>query len=392
MFRDAVVDIVASPFVRLTAAARAAVNAGTEMWALRDVSFDIQPGEVVGVIGRNGAGKSTLLKILTQITYPTEGQVEIFGKVASLLEVGTGFHPELTGRENIFLNGAILGMKRTEIVRKFDEIVAFAEVDRFIDTPVKRYSSGMYVRLAFAVAAHLDPDILLVDEVLSVGDVAFQKKCLGKIGQVSRTEGRTVLLVSHNMTAIQSLCQRAILLDGGRVCCDAPAEECLHVYLAQNPDGRSASWERPAGAHTTSLEICRVALRLEGRQPQHALVVAIDLRSMAVHQPAFIAVEVLDENEIVLMQTLPRLDPFIDDALPRHHVEVRMELPPFIPGVYTTTVWVGTHFTRTLDEAKCCARFEISGSPTKGRSFPHAPSHGRIVPASSETHESFGEA
>ena len=188
-----------------------------ELWALKDVSFEIKRGEVTGVIGRNGAGKSTLLKILSRITEPTEGRVTIKGRVASLLEVGTGFHPELTGRENIFLNGAILGMTKREIKAKFDEIVAFAEVEKFLDTPVKRYSSGMYVRLAFAVAAHLEPEILIVDEVLAVGDAQFQKKCLGKMQDVSQ-DGRTVLIVSHNMAMIRSLCSRAIVLSA-RFCC-----------------------------------------------------------------------------------------------------------------------------------------------------------------------------
>src|SRR6201992_3805558 len=186
-----------------------------EFWALRDVSFEVKQGEVMGVIGRNGAGKSTLLKILSRITEPTEGRVKIKGRVASLLEVGTGFHPELTGRENVFLNGAILGMSKAEIRRKFDEIVEFAEVARYIDTPVKRYSSGMYVRLAFAVAAYLESEILIVDEVLAVGDAEFQKKCLGKMGDVSKGEGRTVLFVSHNMGSINVLCNKGILLENG---------------------------------------------------------------------------------------------------------------------------------------------------------------------------------
>lgn len=184
------------------------------IWALKDVSFEVNQGEVLGIIGRNGAGKSTLLKILSRITEPTEGEVKIHGRVGSLLEVGTGFHPELTGRENIFLNGAILGMRREEIKKKFDEIVAFAEIEKFLDTPVKRYSSGMYVRLAFAVAAHLEPEILIIDEVLAVGDVQFQKKCLGKMGEVAK-EGRTVLFVSHNMAAIRNLCQRCIWMEKG---------------------------------------------------------------------------------------------------------------------------------------------------------------------------------
>src|SRR5579859_4772841 len=186
------------------------------IWAVRDVSFDVKQGEVVGLIGRNGAGKSTLLKLLARITRPTVGHAELHGRIASLLEVGTGFHPELTGRENIFLSGAILGMSRAEIKRKFDEIVAFAEVEKFLDTPVKHYSSGMYVRLAFAVAAHLDPEILLVDEVLAVGDVSFQKRCLGKMSEVAH-EGRTVIFVSHNMASIESLCSDCLMLRGGHL-------------------------------------------------------------------------------------------------------------------------------------------------------------------------------
>ena len=201
-----------------------------EFWALKDVSFEVKQGEVLGIIGRNGAGKSTLLKVLSRITEPTEGRVTLRGRVASLLEVGTGFHPELTGRENIFLNGAILGMARAEIKRKFDEIVAFAEVEKFLDTPVKRYSSGMYVRLAFAVAAHLEPEILVVDEVLAVGDAEFQKKCLGKMQDVSRG-GRTVLFVSHNMAAISSLCQNVILLKEGVNFADGPTQIVLQNYV-----------------------------------------------------------------------------------------------------------------------------------------------------------------
>ncbi len=209
-----------------------------DFWALRDVSFEVQRGEVLGIIGRNGAGKSTLLKILSRITEPTEGQIEIEGRVASLLEVGTGFHPELTGRENIFLNGAILGMSRKEIRGKFDEIVAFAEVQQFLDTPVKRYSSGMYVRLAFAVAAHLDPEILIVDEVLAVGDAEFQQKCLGKMDSVAKTQGRTVLFVSHNMPAIRQLCARALMLDAGHVHADGLPTDVVGEYLSDARRGR----------------------------------------------------------------------------------------------------------------------------------------------------------
>ena len=225
--RDTIVDTVKAPFRRLMNSGQ--TDVAEDFWALNDVSFEIKPGEVVGIIGRNGAGKSTLLKILSRITKPTKGRVELNGRVGSLLEVGTGFHAELTGRENIYLNGSILGMARREIERKFDEIVAFAEVEKFLDTPVKRYSSGMYVRLAFAVAAHLEPEILIVDEVLAVGDIAFQRKCMGRMRDVGRN-GTTVLFVSHNMPAIESLCTRAILLDGGRFALDSDIPTVIDEY------------------------------------------------------------------------------------------------------------------------------------------------------------------
>jgi lipopolysaccharide transport system ATP-binding protein len=219
-----------------------------EFWALRDVSFEIKRGEVVGVIGRNGAGKSTLLRILSRITEPSEGRACITGRVASLLEVGTGFHPELTGKQNIFLNGAILGMAKAEVKNKFDEIVAFAEVERFLDTPVKRFSSGMYVRLAFAVAAHLEPEILIIDEVLAVGDVEFQKKCLGKMGDVA-SQGRTVLFVSHNMTAVRSLCSRALLLEEGRTAAEGEVDQVVNRYLSRGEKAHALTeWSDPAKA------------------------------------------------------------------------------------------------------------------------------------------------
>jgi lipopolysaccharide transport system ATP-binding protein len=224
--RDTIAANLRAPLRRL----RNGKNTAPEIWALKDVSFEVAPGEVVGIIGRNGAGKSTLLKILSRITKPTRGHVELHGRVGSLLEVGTGFHSELTGRENIFLNGAILGMTRREIEAKFDEIVAFAETEAFLDTPVKRYSSGMTVRLAFAVAAHLEPEILIIDEVLAVGDIAFQKKCLGKMNEVAK-HGRTVLFVSHDLSAINSLCERAILLHEGTLLMEGPTREVSTYYL-----------------------------------------------------------------------------------------------------------------------------------------------------------------
>jgi lipopolysaccharide transport system ATP-binding protein len=238
--REVLPTIVSGAVRRMRSAGLKDPEANT-FWALRDISFDVNHGDVIGVIGWNGAGKSTLLKIFSRITWPTEGRAEIHGRVGSLLEVGTGFHPELTGRENIFLNGAIMGMRRTEITAKFDEIVAFAEVEKFVDTPVKHYSSGMYVRLAFAIAAHLEPEILIVDEVLAVGDLAFQQKCLGKMSEVSRG-GRTILFVSHNMAVVEKLCQRTIVLHHGRVAYEGKTADAIHHYLnstlaPNRPDG-----------------------------------------------------------------------------------------------------------------------------------------------------------
>jgi len=234
--RGSLTQVAGAPFRAVRSALRSSDvsrDNGNEIWAIKDVSFEIKPGEVVGIIGRNGAGKSTLLKVLSRITEPTRGYADIHGRVGSLLEVGTGFHPELTGRENVFLNGAIIGMGRKEIQRKFDEIVDFAEVEKFIDTPVKHYSSGMYLRLAFAVAAHLEPEIILVDEVLAVGDAHFQKKCLGKMGEIAQV-GRTVLFVSHNLAAIQSLATRVIVTDQGQIVFDGSGQEGIQKYLTSS--------------------------------------------------------------------------------------------------------------------------------------------------------------
>ncbi len=251
-FREALVEAAAAPFRGLARRAGRPTQAGSPredektLWALKDVSFEVEPGEVVGLIGRNGAGKSTLLKVLSRITEPTSGRAELHGRVGSLLEVGTGFHPELTGRENIYLNGSILGMRRKEIDRQFDAIVAFSEIERFLDTPVKRFSSGMYVRLAFAVAAHLQPEILIVDEVLAVGDAQFQKKCMGKMGDVAQS-GRTVLFVSHSMPAVRALCSKGILLEEGRVQTMGNVAEAVRAYQSViGLDGLRAgvrSWE-----------------------------------------------------------------------------------------------------------------------------------------------------
>ncbi len=269
--REGFSNLVAAPFARLRG--RQHIPAPSKhfrsntFWALRNVSFELKQGELLGIIGRNGAGKSTLLKILSQITEPTEGVADIRGRVRSLLEVGTGFHPELTGRENIYLNGAILGMKRAEITRKFDEIVAFAEVERFIDTPVKWYSSGMYTRLAFSVAAHLEPDVLIVDEVLAVGDIGFQQKCLGKMEEVGH-QGRTVFFVSHMMHAVTRLCKRIILIDAGKLMVDGPADEVAGEYMdAIVGTGATRTWAEPTAAPGNGgVRLRSVRVRLEDGQ------------------------------------------------------------------------------------------------------------------------------
>jgi lipopolysaccharide transport system ATP-binding protein len=358
-----------------------ATDVGDMVWALQDVSFDVIHGEVVGVIGRNGAGKSTLLKILSRITEPTSGIAAIRGRVGSLLEVGAGFHSELTGRENLYLNGAILGMTRLEIDRKFDEIVDFSGVEKFIDTPVKYYSTGMYLRLAFAVAAHLEPEILLVDEVLAVGDTAFQKKCLGKMKSVA-SEGRTVIFVSHNMAAINVLCSSALVLEHGRIIARGSTEQCIGVYLAQNSENHGTLWQRPSNRKQGSLCFTRVVAELTGEQPHVGLELHVTLESRARHKAAFVAVDISDLTGVPIMQALPQLDGFIKDTSVSHSVDIEIKLPPLIPGQYFVTLWVGSHNTDTLDEIKEAITFEIVDSPTPGRTFPHTSDHGHIVPPS----------
>ena len=343
-----------------------------EFWALREVSFEIKRGEVVGIIGRNGAGKSTLLKLLCRITEPTSGRIRLRGRVASLLEVGTGFHPELTGRENVFLNGAILGMGRKEIARKFDEIVAFAEVERFLDTPIKHYSSGMYVRLAFAVAAHLEPDILVVDEVLAVGDTEFQKKCLGKMDEVSRREGRTVLFVSHNMSAINSLCEKGIYLDLGRLQELGEAKAVVSKYLTRartESDGERSLLQEARCKHQkafvfTSVSILdhnrNVSSRLEVTHPFYIRIgyeYEISGVEMGFRIETFDGVAVFSSGH-----HLP--DP---DSHGRLKAQSEVEIPAMflMPGQYSVTVGAHTPFVETHDHHEQVLGFEIvdNGTP-----------------------------
>jgi lipopolysaccharide transport system ATP-binding protein len=309
-FREMLGSSLVAPFRRFRKLS-GRVESQERFWALKDVNFEVHEGEVVGIIGRNGAGKSTLLKILSRITAPTEGCVEVRGRVASLLEVGTGFHPELTGHENVYLNGAILGMSRAEINRKFDEIVGFAEVEKFLDTPVKHYSSGMYVRLAFAVAAHLEPEILLVDEVLAVGDDQFQKKCLGKMRNVAAQEGRTVLFVSHNLQAVQSLCRRAILLDAGLIAAEGPSRSVVSMYLAEaSPHSGERIWSLESALGTDDIRLIALRVLAPDGRPSGTLSseqdICVELDFLAQREPAksiCIGFDLTNQEGITLLRT-----------------------------------------------------------------------------------------
>jgi lipopolysaccharide transport system ATP-binding protein len=334
-----------------------------DFWALRNVDFEIRHGEVVGILGRNGAGKSTLLKILSRITEPTEGRAQVHGRVASLLEVGTGFHPELTGRENVFLNGAILGMGREEIRRKFDEIVAFAEIERFLDTPVKRYSSGMYMRLAFAVAAHLDPEILIVDEVLAVGDVDFQRKCLGKMQGVSN-EGRTVLFVTHNMAVVERLCSRALLFDQGRLCMDGTARQVLSTYLAMSDAEILAC--TPNSDSSRVAEVRRIALCDFTGSPLREVTTAdtlslkIDLLVREPRPDLQIAFTLHDELQIPIFSSTPA-DHGMKQPIEagQHELIVTFPGPILMPRHYSITVSVYNDLGRSFHNCPHALSFDV---------------------------------
>ena len=362
-FRDLLTDFAAAPVRRLRRL-RGQDDSMDEFWALQDVSFEVQPGDVVGIVGRNGAGKSTLLKILSRIVEPTRGQVTMRGRVASLLEVGTGFHPELTGRENIYLNGSILGMRKREIDARFDEIVAFAEVERFLDTPVKRYSSGMYVRLAFAVAAHLNPEILIVDEVLAVGDAEFQKKCLGKMKEVSTSSGRTVLFVSHNMVAVRGLCSRGIWLRDGKVAMNDTAEAAVHAYLETAAQTMSTRIEltRPAGA---SIWMTRASLSFDSRPALTApmgseLTLSVDFESdVPTKHPRFgYVLQTLEGEKLLNSNNRYQPSPQFDEPVPRGSIVCRLGSPPFMPGRYVISLWLGDVTSNQHIELEALA-FEI---------------------------------
>ncbi|MBN1571039.1 MAG: ATP-binding cassette domain-containing protein [Acidobacteria bacterium] len=374
-FRDAMVESVRSSLGRITGRAEKDEKEST-IWALRDISFGVEQGEVIGIIGANGAGKSTLLKILSRITEPTTGRAVTHGRVGSLLEVGTGFHPELTGRENIFLNGAILGMNKAQIRKKFDEIVAFSDVERFLETPVKRYSSGMYVRLAFAVAAHLEPDILLVDEVLAVGDMEFQKKCLGKMGEVGR-QGRTVFFVSHSMQAISTLAKRTLLLEKGRCSYDGDTRRAISLYRSgfSQGDGNSYLAEIPPGrsgvvrAHVVTSEPGQVHLHGE------PLVFEFEIQFGEKPKSGSFAFQILDNEE----RAIAFLWIFDSEKSwsQKGRVRLRCTLPEprLYMGTYTLTTYLSDRASREqFERLTGICRFEIAmdNKPREYEWFPQA--------------------
>jgi len=364
------------PFLTIGEANDRTVKATSDVvLSLNNISFDIQQGDAVGIIGRNGAGKSTLLKLLSRVTSPTSGTIKVKGRIASLLEVGTGFHPELTGRENIFLNGAILGMRKKEIKRKFDEIVDFAGVERYIDTPVKRYSSGMYVRLAFAVAAHLESEILIVDEVLAVGDAEFQKKCLGKMGEVSKGEGRTVLFVSHNMNSIATLCNKGILLNKGHVEIEGSALTCVTAYLAENKNKTlQTSWINFENKYNEkSFSITKASLLDENLveltkgvlEFKEALNLLIEGNVTELNSALKIGYELLDQNDTVIFSSLTtdrdeERWPII--KLGKNTIITKIPTGILMPGKYTVNVHISLHHQKWIcnsNEGQVSLNFEL---------------------------------
>jgi lipopolysaccharide transport system ATP-binding protein len=359
------------------------VEADGSFWALRDVSFEVQPGEVVGIIGRNGSGKSTLLKILSQITAPTTGRVELHGRVASLLEVGTGFHPELSGRENVYLNGAILGMTKTEIRRKFDEIVTFAEIEQFIDTPVKRYSSGMYVRLAFAVAAHLEPEILVVDEVLAVGDATFQDKCLGKMGDVAK-HGRTILFVSHNMAAVSALCDRGIVLKDGQIDAIGHIETAISAYNAGVITTSSGLFDLTThpGRNATLLPIIKQVAISNGNgevttrySPRDTMIARILIDPPERIREPRVAFAIEDYQRRRLFSVASYFEEQnLADSLGTATVQCTIPNLNLGTGRYYLSVSIGTKYEGLVDGIECFGRIEVEW--TSG--FPNGESYSTI--------------
>jgi lipopolysaccharide transport system ATP-binding protein len=379
--RDVITNKVKSIGNLLNPQAKNENPAFEEFWALKDVSFDIKQGDRVGIIGRNGAGKSTLLKILSRITEPTKGSIKIKGRVASLLEVGTGFHPELTGRENIFLNGAILGMGKEEIKRKFDEIVAFAEVEKFLDTPVKRYSSGMYVRLAFAVAAHLEPEILIVDEVLAVGDAQFQKKCLGKMEDVGK-EGRTVLFVSHNMAAIQQLCKSGILLNQGSLLLSDTISDVVSKYsmISKSTSGVENCKSK------FDIQILEFCIRSKDQQESVNTLIfnrdyILTIKLNAKHSITGVAILLRVYNHLgVLVSSICTLEEGIECFTLEGFMEINMFLPSLqlFPDEYNMSLFMFDSTNQAFLEAENIFNFDVLGSMVRKATMAYRKDHGIV--------------
>ena len=384
--REAVSAAVRSPLRHLTRNGR---QRNERFWALKEINFEVEPGDILGIIGRNGAGKSTLLKILARITEPTTGRAELYGRLGSLLEVGTGFHPELTGRENIFLNGSILGISKSDIDRKFDEIVAFSEVERFIDTPVKYFSSGMYVRLAFAVAAHLEPEILLMDEVLAVGDVAFQRKCLGKMGDVSR-HGRTVLFVSHNMQAIRTLCKKAIWLRDGELHSMGESEAVVQAYLqatVRRDDVNDVEEVVAKLPPDSNFRLRHVALTQDGLTPARfmsgkPLDVVIHFSVLKPTPGLHVYVELLDTEEILLLQSINNGDAEEPPLVEAGDYVCCLTFPAefLAPRQYEVRINAGIANVRSCLPEQVRLRFEVEASGKFNRAYPDYVTPGKLAP------------
>jgi lipopolysaccharide transport system ATP-binding protein len=350
-----------------------------EFYALNDVTFNVQAGESIGIIGKNGAGKSTLLKILSKITPPSSGKIISRGRIASLLEVGTGFHAELSGRENIFLNGSILGMKRTEIQKNFDAIVNFSGVEKFLDTPLKHYSSGMQLRLAFAVAAFLENEILIIDEVLAVGDAEFQKKCIGKMEDVSKNQGRTLLFVSHDLNLINNLCTSSLLLQNGKVLLADSTSNVISKYLHENK--KSTHWEN-TDEKKKNIFFQNIQIELQGRQPNLKLSVKFKLKANEQTQDSFVAFNILNKMGQVLGQAIPNLQPFINYRNIEKEYLCTIDLTGIVPDEYFLSAWIGPSFSSTFDWQQEAVSFSIIESPQPERVSPHSRVSGMIVPSS----------
>jgi len=370
------------PNVRMDVAAKQIAHNGERFWALQNIDLEIQQGDAVGIIGRNGAGKSTLLKILSRVTSPTKGEIRIKGRIGSLLEVGTGFHPELTGMENIFLNGAILGMRRHEIKCRLDEIIAFAEIEKFIDTPVKRYSSGMYVRLAFAVAAHLDPEILVVDEVLAVGDIAFQKKCLGKMSDVSRNQGRTVLFVSHNMGAIGQLCQKGVVLDKGKSVFCGKASESISYYMnLHRNDADAKEWNRTGSGRVRLMS----AALFDSNGKESNLFGIFDSAILRLSGVSHINVEFIHSIQIVngfgqpVIYSSDQVHSLSVCAEEAFTLELEIRRLNLMPGKYSIDVFLGVTGLEYLDFVRGALSFDVVQSDKVNITSPLSERYGLVI-------------